>query len=82
MSSFIIPNNVLEIEEAAFANCTSLTSIMIPEGVKTIGWKFSYDKEEYPNNNLECVIGAFQNCTSLAYVNLPKSLTEISCNTF
>ena len=35
---FVIPDGFTEIEEGAFENCFSLTSVVIPESVTEIGW--------------------------------------------
>lgn len=38
LSSITIPNTVVELEDNVFRNCKNLTSIELPEGVKTIGY--------------------------------------------
>jgi hypothetical protein len=50
------------IQTQTFMNCTSLTSINIPEGVMSIG-------------GLEG--GAFRNCSSLTSITIPASVTSI-----
>ena len=51
-----------------FKNCTSLTSVYIPEGVTSIG-STTYE-------------GVFENCTSLTSVYIPRSVTSIGRNAF
>ena len=43
VGSYIIPNSVTSIGDAAFHDCSSLTSIVIPDSVTSIGdWAFEY----------------------------------------
>lgn len=62
-----------------FKNCTSLVSMVIPEGVKNIGSEAFYGcrKLKYvtlPQTVTSISADSFENCTSLAYMNLPNSL--------
>lgn len=65
-----------------FKNCTSLVSMVIPEGVKNISSEAFYGctKLKYvtlPQTVTSISADSFENCTSLAYMNLPNSLIEL-----
>jgi len=79
--------NVTGIQSQSFLNNKFLKSIVIPKGVKTIGY------EAFKNcTNLRSVVlpeglekigyGAFEGCSSLMSISLPSSLTCINQNTF
>jgi hypothetical protein len=72
----IIPDNVIEIADGAFSNCLSVTSIVIPEGVKVIrsGW--------FGGRASGRTYSAFLDCPNLTDVSLPSSLDDISLYTF
>jgi hypothetical protein len=59
---------VTSIGGAAFAGCTSLTSVTIPDSVTSIegSWVTGYDPA-----------GAFRDCTSLRSIEIPNSVTSI-----
>lgn len=65
----VIPEGVRKIAGNAFYNNTSLTSVTIPDSVKSIG-----------NNNDEN--GAFEGCTRLASVTIPASVESIGVGVF
>ncbi|MDA7624723.1 leucine-rich repeat domain-containing protein [bacterium] len=78
---------ITSIGSAAFAQCTSLTSVKIPEGVSNIGrWAFSscssLTSVEIPDTVLNIGDSAFAGCSSLASVTIPKSVTSIGKNAF
>jgi hypothetical protein len=75
-SSVTIPANikgkpVTSIGDWAFYKCTSLTSVIIPESVMSIG---SLGAGTWD--------GAFSGCTSLTSVRIPNSVTIIGHNAF
>ena len=78
---------LVSIEGGAFYNCTSLTSIVIPNSVTTIGdWAFyectNLVSIDIPNSVTFIGGEAFYNCTSLASIEIPNSLTSIEQGTF
>ena len=78
----IIPDTVTAIADAAFWNCTSLTSVTIPDSVTSIG------KRAFDNcTSLKSIIiptgvafigeRAFYHCSSLENIEIPNSVTSI-----
>ena len=87
LSNIIIPNNVTNIEEAAFSNCEGLTAINIPSSIKTIGFG-AFDgcnkllTIDIPNS-VESIGGrAFRDCESLNKITIPNSVKTIGNNAF
>ncbi len=85
--TFIIPNGVNKIGEAAFYNCTSLTSIIIPASVTEIGSRAflgctSLTSIVIPNSVTVIGRSAFEDCTSLASIVIPDSVTKIGESAF
>lgn len=78
---------VTAIGDEAFANCTGITELSIPDSIKTIGSHAFYgctglqqvtlpNKLEYLGDN------AFFSCSSLTEISLPDTLTKIEPLTF
>ena len=92
MTEVIIPasiNNVpvTSIGDSAFQNCTSLTSITIPNSVTLIdGYAFdgctSLTSITIPNGVTSIGFNAFQNCTSLTSITIPNGVTSIGYKVF
>lgn len=81
--TFETPSSLSSIEEQTFYNCTSLTSIKIPDNFTFIGnYAFenctSLTSVEIPTSVTEIGTKAFYNCSKLNLTNLPASLTSIS----
>ncbi len=79
--------SVTSIGYAAFANCTGLTSVTIPNSVTSIGnYAFYYctglTSVTIPNSVTDIGYQAFQNCTSLTSVTIPNSVTSIGYAAF
>ena len=77
-----IKENTYLIAEWAFRDCTSLTSVTIPNSIKIIGdGAFSGCKSltsvNIPNSVTEIGSNAFEGCSALASVTIPNSVTEI-----
>lgn len=72
---------VTSIGDNAFENCTSLTSIEIPNSVTSIGIEAFRDSSltsiELSNSVTSIGRSAFSGCTSLTSVEIPNSVTEI-----
>ena len=91
VTNLILPSDIngelYEISDHAFMNCSSLTSIEIPEGVTSIG-----DSAFYRCSSLTSITipegvtsigeGAFFECESLTSITIPDSVTEIGEDTF
>ncbi|MGN0153848.1 MAG: leucine-rich repeat protein [Lachnospiraceae bacterium] len=83
---------VTAIDAGSFSECSSLTSVEIPEGVKTILGRYDCEGAFYNCSNLKTVklpttlksIGdnAFYGCSSLEDITIPKGVTEIEGSTF
>ena len=79
----VIPDNVKEIGNATFYNCTSLTNITIPDSVTSIGgWAFvgctSLTNVTIPNSVTRIGNSAFNDCTGLTSVTIGNGVTDIS----
>lgn len=91
-SVLIIPDTinsmpVIAIGNEAFENCTSLTSVTIPDSVRSIGaYAFGrcYSLADIVIGNGVTSIGsyAFWDCSNLTSVTIPDSVTEILNNAF
>ena len=74
--------SVTSIGNYAFYNCTSLSSVTIPNSVNTIGeWAFCYCSSltsvTIPYSVTTIGLAAFEGCSSLTSVTIPNSVTYI-----
>jgi len=81
------PYTVTSIGECAFYNCSSLTSITIPEGVTSIGGYAFYGCSSLTSITIPegvTSIGgyAFSGCSSLTTINIPEGVTSIGGSAF
>ena len=88
---FVMFNNVIYlvtmIGNHAFEECTSLTSITIPDSVTTIGdYAFASCSKlvsvNIPNQTVSIGNHAFEDCASLTTVTIPDSVTTIGIESF
>lgn len=82
VKDLIIPSGVTSINYAAFAGCTSLTSVSTPNGVTSIGGYAFSDCTNLSSINIPSGVtsigdNAFYGCTKLKSIVLPNGVTEI-----
>ena len=85
--SFTIPDGVTSIEDFAFVDCQSLTSITIPGSVKDIGNYTFYCNENLTDvticDGVTSINGAtFSECYALTNITIPNSVTSIGYEAF
>ena len=78
---------ITAIENSIFANCTSLTHVVIPNTVKIINQNAfkgctSLKQITIPDSVQFIRASAFENCSSLTVITIPKGVTEICLKTF
>ena len=87
ITEYIIPEGVTTIGAAAFANCSGLTSIIIPNSVTVIEdaiirkyiTMHNFSSYSYVNRGST---GVFQGCSSLETITIPNSVTTIGSEAF
>ena len=87
LSTYSIKEGTKWVGDGAFYDCTSLTSVTIPNSVTSIGeWAFSGCSSLTSVTIGESVTsigaGAFYNCSSLTSVTIPNSVTSIGDDAF
>ena len=87
IESYIIPNSVTSIGDAAFSGCRSLSDIVIPNSVTSIGggvfWNCrSLSNIVIPNSVSSIGTWAFCGCKSLRSLVIPDSVTSIGDKAF
>ena len=78
---------VVSIKESAFAGCTNLESVTIPDGVTSIGeYAFSecdsLENVTIPDSVANIGEYAFSECASLVNIEIPNGITTIDTGTF
>lgn len=81
-NAFEVPANVVKIASSAFADCKSLASITLNEGLEAIGGSVfqncaSLTGVVMPNGLLSVGGYAFNGCTALSYVWIAPTVTSI-----
>ena len=81
-TAYSVPNGVASIEYGAFADCTTLTSIIIPDSVTSIGGSAFNDCKKLEEIKIPYRVTAiesytFSGCSSLKTVDIPNSITRI-----
>ena len=81
VTSFVIPDSVTSIGEAAFKSCTNLESITIPDSVTSIGeYAFnlctSLTSVTIPDSVTSIANRAFSDCTSFTSVHFNGTKTQ------
>ena len=86
-TNFIIPTGVINIEDDAFCENTSLTSIVVPDSVTSIGSSAfqscsGLTSVTFPDSVTSIDWRAFGDCTALTSITIPDSVTSIGGNAF
>ena len=79
---FEVPSAVTKINHSAFADCESLTSIIIGDNVTSIGWSAfagctGLDSVSISDSVTSIEFGAFRDCIGLTNISIPNSITSI-----
>ena len=87
IKSIILPIQIDNINNAAFAECNNLISINIPDSITKIGDDAfmgctNLTSITIPDSVTEIGSGAFNSCESLISINIPNLITEIMDWTF
>ena len=87
VKKYIIGDDVTSIGDYAFCDCSSLTSVTIPNSVTSFGGSAFRDCSSLtsvtiPNSVTSIGENAFYGCSSLTSVTLPNSITIIEDRTF
>lgn len=78
---------VTEVGDGAFYGCTGITSVTVPEGVRTCGlYAFrgcsSLKTVTLPNSMVSLQTAVFEGCSSLRSIELPDNLREMRLEVF
>lgn len=77
---------VARIGDGAFSLCSTLTSITLPNTIKTIGRQAFYETAietiTIPNGVISIEYRAFSNCNVLKSINLPNTITSMGESAF
>ena len=84
---FINTSNIISFGDSVFYNCSSLTSISLPDSLTSIGGSTfvgcsSLTSISLPDSLTSIGVWVFRDCSSLTSISLPDSLTSIGGNAF
>lgn len=90
IKSITIPDTVTRLADVgggAFGGCSSITSLVLPDGITSIGQDefrscVSLKSVNIPDGVTEIGERAFMGCESLKSINIPNGVTEIGNHTF
>lgn len=79
----IVDNGVTSLGNAAFKNCSKLTSITIPNGVTKIGAEALSECSSLASISIPASVAnigqaAFSGCSTIGYIFFPENVTEVS----
>lgn len=82
ITSIVLPNSIIKIEDFAFDNCQSISSIVIPDSVESLGagvFKYCLKLSSITLGKNIKKIGnnAFVDCKSLFRISIPDSVTSL-----
>ncbi|MDR1840139.1 MAG: leucine-rich repeat domain-containing protein [Treponema sp.] len=84
---YVIPSSVTSIEDLAFSQCESLTSVIISSSVTSIGEQAfascrNLTSVTIPSSVTSIGVMAFADCRNLTSVTIPSSVTSIGLSVF
>ena len=86
ISEIVIEEGVTSIANFAFSDCRNLTSVIIPDGVISIGSAFSgcssLTSIDLPDSVTSIGQAVFYNCSSLTSIAIPEGVTSIGNSAF
>ena len=87
ITSIVVPEGILEIQDEAFKNCRSLSAISLPQSLTELGisafwYCTNLDNLILPNNLSKIAPWTFAGCSSLKSITLPLNLEEIGSYAF
>jgi len=87
ITEYTVPSGVTELAEYSFGGCTSLTKVILHDGISSIGRLTFKDcpaltEVVFPTGITFLPDGMFNFCYSLAHIEIPKSVTAIGNETF
>ena len=89
LTSLVIPENVVAIENSAFEGCSAVKSVSLPSTLETLSSRAFYGCSELTTVTFAtgCVLdeiksSAFENCKKLASIELPESIVKLRASVF